>query len=152
MDAFARVERADLELLVLSLDEDEHVPDDQRITGLPYEFVDRALYNRRLSAIDVVALPFDPNGTMLTTGVVGDVIGLGLPAIVTRWAYLTESLGDAALAYGDDEQLIELLGALDEATLDRAATATAALRDRHAWPHLAERTLAALEALGTRKV
>jgi hypothetical protein len=152
MDAFARVERDDLELLVLSLDEDEVAPDDPRITARPYEFVDRAAYNRRLSAIDVVALPFDPDGTMLTTGVVGDVVGLGLPAIVTRWGYLTESLGDAALAYDDDEQLIELLHSLDAAALDRAAAATAALRDQYAWPHLAARTLAALEALGTRKV
>jgi hypothetical protein len=152
MDAFARVERDDLQLLVLSLDEGETPPPDERITARPYEFIDRSEYNRRLATLDVIALPFDPAGTMLTTGVVADVIGLGLPAIVSTWPYLTETLGDAALAYDDDESLVRLLRDLDTGALAGATRASVALQDTTSWTRAAETTLAALEALGTRKL
>ena len=113
MEAFAATKRDDMQLLVLSLD-DEEVPDDPRITARPYDFVARDEYNRRLAAIDVIALPFDPKGEMLTTGVVGDVVGLGLPAIVSSWPYLTESLGAAGLVYEDQDHLVQLLDSLTE--------------------------------------
>ena len=121
--AFAASSRHDLQLLVLSLD-DEEVPDDPRITALPYEFVPRDEYNRRLAAVDVIALPFDPQGEMLTTGVVADVVGLGLPAIVSSWAYLTESLGAAGLVYDDYDHLVGLLDSLTEDDLAPARTAS----------------------------
>ena len=48
MEAFAATDRPDVQLLVLSLD-DEEVPD-VRITARPYDFVARDEYNRRLAA------------------------------------------------------------------------------------------------------
>lgn len=152
METFAHVDRDDLQLLVLSLDEDETGPDDPRIVALPYEFVDRTTYNRRLAAIDVLALPFDPDGSMLTTGVVADVIGLGRPAIASTWGYLTETLGDAALVYDDHEALADLLAHLDAAALARAAEASAARQDATSWARAAQLTLDALLELGTRKL
>jgi hypothetical protein len=152
MEAFARVERPDLQLVVLSLDDDDIVPDDPRITALPYEFVDRDRYNRRLATLDVIALPFDPDGTMLTTGVVADVVGLGLPAIASTWAYLTETLGAAALVYDDDASLEALLTSVDPAQLDAAAEVSVALQEEQSWERAAALTLAAMERLGTRKL
>ncbi len=142
MDAFAATSRADLALVVLCLDEHEHAPDDPRITAWPYEYVDRAIYDQRLAALDVVALPFDPDGQMLTTGVVGDVVGLGLPALVSDWAYLTESLGEAGIVVGSTASSITAaLEALQPADLARAAALSRALQAPTAWPTLAEQTL-----------
>jgi hypothetical protein len=152
MEAFARVDRADIQLVVLALDEADVVPDDARIAARPYEFADRTTYNRRLATLDVVALPFDPDGTMLTTGVVADVIGLGLPAIATTWGYLTETLGDAAIYYDGDATLEQLLATLDRDRLAVAAKGSAARRSDQSWDRAATLTLAAMEALGTRKL
>ena len=135
MEAFAATDRPDMQLLVLSLD-DEEVPEDARITARPYDFVARDEYNRRLAAVDVIALPFDPKGEMLTTGVVGDVVGLGLPAIISSWPYLTESLGAAGLVYDDYEHLVRVLDSLTEDDLAPARRASRALQDELAWDHI----------------
>jgi hypothetical protein len=152
MDAFARASRDDLQLLVLSLD-GEDVPDDPRITARPYEFVDRATYNRRLAAIDVIALPFAPDGEMLTTGVAADVVGLGLPALVSRWPYLREALGAAGIAYdhGGADDLPRVLDALSAEQLDRAAAASRALQGPLAWPRIAAAFLEAVVDVGAIK-
>ena len=150
MEAFAATNRDDVQLLVLSLD-DEEVPDDPRITARPYDFVARDEYNRRLAAIDVIALPFDPKGEMLTTGVVGDVVGLGLPAIVSSWPYLTESLGAAGLVYEDQDHLVQLLDSLTETDLAPARAASRALQDELAWDHIATQFLAAVIDAGAIK-
>jgi hypothetical protein len=150
MEAFATTTRQDLELLVLSLD-DEPVPDDSRIVALPYEFLTREQYNRRLVVADVIALPFDPHGEMLTTGVVGDVVGLGLPAIVSSWPYLTESLGSAGLVYNSESELISLLESLSPAELDRAATASVGLQDHLAWDRIAAAFFSAMVDAGALK-
>ena len=147
MAAFASCDRDDLQLLVLSLD-DEHVPDDPRITALPYEFVDRTTYNRRLAAVDVIALPFDPDGEMLTTGVVGDVVGAGLPAITSTWGYATEALGAAGLVYRTPDELVELLESLSTAQLDKARRASAALQPQLDWRSFARQFFEIVIAAG----
>lgn len=150
MEAFAATEREDLQLLVCSLGPDEVVPDDPRITALPYEFVPREVYDRRLATVDVLALPFDPDGEMLTTGTVGDVIGLGLPALASRWPYLVEALGEAAVFF-DGEDLVRVLDELDAERLARAREAARALRAVTDWTVLAERLLAVIEDAGAVK-
>ena len=150
MDAFAATSRTDLELLVLSL-EDERVPDDPRIVALPYEFVSRDVYNRRVAAADVIALPYDPSGEMLTTGVVADVVGLGRPAIASDWPYLTESLGDAALVYRSRDELIELLESLSRPALERAGRASRDLQPTLAWEGIAARLFDTMVAAGAFK-
>lgn len=151
MDAFAATTRPDLQLLVLSLD-DEQPPDDARVRALPYEFVSREVYNRRMAVVDVIALPFDADGQMLTTGVVGDVVGLGLPAIVSAWPYLAETLGDAGLRYESHDQLVALLESLSTAQLERARRASLGLQERLAWAPIAERFLAAVVDAGLLKM
>jgi hypothetical protein len=137
MDAFSATTRDDLQLVVLSLS-DEDPPRDPRIVTQPYEFVERSTYNRRLAAADVIALPFAPDGEMLTTGVVADVVGLGLPAIASNWTYLTESLGAAALLYRSDRELTELLESLSEGSLDPARVASRALQEALSWDRIAD--------------
>ncbi|MCC5952879.1 MAG: glycosyltransferase [Acidimicrobiia bacterium] len=148
--AFAATTRSDLGLLVASArpEELEQIPDDERITALPYEFVDRDTYNERLAAIDVLALPFRADGQMLTTGVVGDAVGLGVGVLCTSWPYLHEMLGDAAIDIGDDEPAYTTaLEALDTVHIRRAAEVATQLRDRYAWPVVAEATFELLEEL-----
>ena len=99
----------------------EDVPDDPRITVRPYAEVSRRDYDRRLAAIDVLALPLE-GGTYLTTGLVADAVGAGIPALVSPWPYLAETLGDGGIPYGrTTADLAATIDALDDATLDRAA-------------------------------
>lgn len=153
MEAFAATRRDDLQLLVLSLGDGEEAPNDPRIVARPYEFVDRDLYNRRLAAIDVIALPFDPAGDMLTTGVVADVVAVGMPALVSSWPFLVEDLGSAGVALGDDVAgMTTALEGLDRAALEPAAEAARTLWDERSWDRIAATTFELLEQVGTTKL
>ena len=149
IDGFAACRRDDLQLLVLCHD-GEALPDDGRITALPYAEVPRPLYDRRLATIDVLALPLD-GGTYLTTGQVADAVGRGIPALVSPWPYLREVLGAAGIPYGRTAaDLAATLDALDDATL---AAARAALPERQAaldWAALAGPTWALLDEVAAR--
>ncbi|MGH0038533.1 MAG: hypothetical protein ACQGVK_26150 [Myxococcota bacterium] len=152
MQAFAASAPADCQLLVLSLGPDEAVPDDPRITALPYEHVERATYNRRLATLDLLAIPIE-GGDYLTTGQFADAVGLGLPALTSDWEFLDEMLGEAAICYGHGRQALErCLASLDEERVARAAAASRRLRPQLDWSQLAERTLELLEQVGSAKI
>ncbi|HKA84255.1 MAG TPA: hypothetical protein VKD21_10355 [Acidimicrobiales bacterium] len=139
LDGFAACGRGDLQLLVLCHD-GERLPDDPRITALPYEEVPRTAYDRRLAAIDVLALPLD-GGTYLTTGQVADAVGCGIPALVSPWPYLREVLGGAGIPYGHTAaDLAATLEALGDDVLAPARAAAAELREALDWAALAEPT------------
>ena len=151
LDAFAATTRDDVQLLMCSLDR-ERVPDDARIKAVPYEMVPRRLYDERLRCIDVLVLPFAATG-MLTTGTVGDVVGTGVPALVSEWPYLHEALGDAAIPYGSSaEDLTECIERLDAATVARAAKACHDLQAAYAPARIARRLLEVLDEVGTAKL
>ncbi|MBL1102147.1 hypothetical protein [Streptomyces coffeae] len=151
MEAVAASARDDIELLVLSSARGRQVPDDPRIVAFPYDHVPQEEYNRRLAAIDVLVMPFDEG--MLTTGTVGDVVGAGLPALVSSWPFLTEYLGDAGICYGSSaEDLRRCIDGLDEAQLRHAREAAVRLRPVYDWKRVAELHLAVLEDLGTAKL
>ena len=79
LDAAVASGRQDLQVLCYSLRPGEQAPVDPRIVvAEPYETVGADVYAQRLAVCDLVALPFDPEGEMLATGVASDVIGLGL--------------------------------------------------------------------------
>jgi hypothetical protein len=149
VDGFHACGRDDVQLLVLCHD-GEKLPDDERITALPYDEVPRPVYDRRLAAIDVLALPLD-GGTYLTTGQVADAVGAGIPALVSTWPYLHEVLGEAGIPYGRTaDDLTATLESLDEPTL---AAARAALPERQAaldWSALAEPTFQLLDEVAAR--
>ncbi len=150
MAAVAASSRDDIELLVIS--SDLRAPHDPRIVVLPYERVSREEYNRRLAVIDVLVMPFD-DGEMLTTGTVGDAVGLGLPSLVSGWPYLAEALGDAGIRYGSSvSDLARCIDALGTEQLDRARTAAVRLQDDYDWNRLAEKHFELLEQVGTGKL
>jgi glycosyltransferase involved in cell wall biosynthesis len=150
LDAFARVERNDVELHVFSLSGREVVPDDPRVTAVGYAMVDRELYDERLRSLDALVLPFVADGDMITTGTVGDVVGAGLAALTTGWGYLAEALGDAAILYGDD--LTAVIEGLDRPRLAAAAAAARALRPAYAAERIAGLHLELLETVGTARL
>lgn len=149
LDAFARVRRPDVELHVYCLAPGDVVPDDPRITAVRYEMVDRDLYDERLRGLDALVLPF-AEADMITTGTVGDVIGAGVPALVSDWGYLRETLGSAGIPYGDD--LAATIEGLDAATIASAAAAARGLRDTCAPETVARAHLELLEAVGTTRL
>jgi len=149
LDGFAACGRDDLQLLVLCHN-GEKVPDDDRITALPYEEVPRPVYDRRLATIDVLALPLD-GGTYLTTGQVADAVGMGIPALVSPWPYLQEVLGAAGIPYGRTAaDLTTTLDRLDDATLTAARAALPERRAALDWATLAEPTWELLDEVAAR--
>lgn len=153
IDAVADSRRRDIELLVLSGTPGLHVPgDDERITVVPYKLVPRDAYNRRLAAVDVLVLPFT-DGEMLATGTTADAVGAGIPALISAWDYLHESMGEAGIPYGTTaNDLRTCIDALDDDVLSAARAATARRRDELSWERIAPRHLQALEQLGTAKL
>ena len=149
VDGFAACRRDELQLLVLC-HAGERLPDDPRITALPYEEVPRPVYDRRLAAIDVLALPLDGR-TYLTTGQVADAVGAGIPALVSPWPYLHEALGAAGIPYGHTAaDLAATLDALDDDTLGRARAALPERRAALDWAPLADRTWELLDEVAAR--
>lgn len=149
LDGVAACERDDLELVCWSLKGDEIVPDDRRIAEAErYRSVDPGVYATRLAACDVLALVFDEDGDMLTTGAAGDAIGLGLPTLRSDWGYLTEHLGDAGIAVGQTaESIAAALDALTDTDLDAARTAALSRRDDLEWSALAGPTADLFESV-----
>lgn len=144
LDGFAGSGRDDLQLVCWSLGPDDVVPDDPRIVAAePYEMVDADLYARRLVACDLLALPFDPGGEMLATGVAADVVGLGLGALVSDWGYLAEVLGPAGIPCGHTPgSITAALDALTEEQVRAARAASRSLQAAQSWLVVAEQTLA----------
>ncbi len=134
--------RDDIEVVCWSLGFGEDAPADPRIAIADrYREVDAHTYGLRLAACDAIALPFDPEGDMLATGTVFDAIGLGIPALVSDWPFLTETLGDAGIRVGQTAaEITPALDALTQADLAAARAAITALRPAFDWAPLAART------------
>lgn len=146
-------ERADLQVVCWSLGFGETTPDDPRVViAEQYRHADDATYTTRLAALDAIALPFDPSGDMLATGTVADALGVGLPALVSDWPYLTEVLGDAGIRVG--HTATDVAAALDALTPERLAEARAAvtaMRPRFDWTPLADATFSLFERVVLRE-
>ena len=135
-------DRDDVQVVCWSLAWDEEAPDDPRIAiAARYRHADEATYSARLAACDALAFPFDPTGDMLATGTVADAIGVGIPALVSDWPYLTEALGDAGIRVGHTApEITTAIDALTHERLDAARTAMLGLRPAYDWAPLAART------------
>ncbi len=153
LDGVVASTRDDIQVVCWSLGFGETAPDDPRIAvAEQYHGADEPTYATRLAACDAIALPFDPEGEMLATGTIADAIGLGIPALVSDWPYLTEMLGTAGIPAGHTSaQIATALDRLDRPTLDAAATAMAGLRDRFSWAPLARRTADLFERVVLRE-
>lgn len=142
LQAVTQCTRDDIQVVCWSLAWGEDVPDDPRIViAEQYRHADERTYSTRLAACDAIAFPFDPAGDMLATGTVADAIGVGIPALVSDWPYLTETLGAAGRRIGHTAaEITPALDALTRADLDAARDAMHALRPTFDWAPLAERT------------
>ena len=142
LNGFVACERDDLQVVCWSLRIDETAPTDDRIAiAEHYRGVSDATYATRLAACDVLAFPFDPHGDMLATGTVADAIGVGIPALVSDWPYLTEMLADAGIPCGHTAgDITAALNPLTIAQLAIARTAIHALRPAFEWASLAQST------------
>lgn len=148
-EGFAATARDDVQLAVWSLRPGERLPDDPRIVAAErYSLVDAATYAQRLSACDVLALPFDPDGEMLATGTLADAIGVGMPVLASDWGFLTEYLGDARIGIGDASVMAAktAIDALSPEAVARAAQAIVELQPRYEWSPIAHATFDALES------
>lgn len=142
LDAVTRCAREDIQVACWSLRIDETAPDDPRIVVADrYRGVDDVTYATRLAACDVLAFPFDPEGDMLATGTIADAIGVGIPALISEWPFLTEMLGDAGIPCGHRAaDITRTLDSLTRAGVDAAAGAMRALRPSFDWAPLSTRT------------
>ena len=142
LDAVTQCAREDIQAACWSLRIDETAPADPRIVVAGrYRGVDDVTYATRLAACDVLAFPFDPEGDMLATGTIADAIGVGIPALISDWPFLTEMLGDAGIPCG--HRAADMTAALDSLTradVDTAAAAMHSLRPRFDWAPLSHRT------------
>ena len=147
LDGVHRSRREDLQVVCWSLGPEDVVPDDPRIAlAEPYAMVDEATYALRLSACDAIALPFRPDGDMLGTGTVFDAVGAGRVALISEWAFLAETLGDAGIVVGHDATAIA--SALDHLDAEQVAAARAATLERREhllWSDIGARTVEVFE-------
>ena len=145
IDAFARVDRPDIHLLIRTQG-DESIPDDPRIT-VDHRHTPESLYHRRMHAIDGLIMPFAPSG-MMTTGTAFDAIGSSTAAITSQWAFFDETFAGADIRYGASvDDLEACLDGLTRLDLERSGAAIGALQPRYEWEAIANMTLDLFESL-----
>ncbi|HEX8803737.1 MAG TPA: hypothetical protein VF743_06080, partial [Acidimicrobiales bacterium] len=84
----------------------------------------------------------------LTSGLVADAVGAGIPALVSPWPYLREALGDGAIPYGRTAaDLAATIDGLDDPALADARAALAVRRAELDGRTLAEATWDLLDAV-----
>ena len=140
---------AQFQVVCWSLSPGEAAPASPRIAvALEYEHADDRVYALRLAACDALAIPVDPDGEMLASGVVADAVGAGLAVLGSDWGYLQETLGEALIPCGHTTGAVRAaLDALDPAQIAAARGAAAALRSTYDWKNSAARTADLFESL-----
>lgn len=138
-----------LQVCCWSLDPDGAPPLDPRIAvAEAYRMVDADIYGLRLAACDVIALPVDPDGEMLATGLAADVVGQATAALVTEWPYLIEVLGDAGIPMGHSVgSMTAALDTLNHEVVAAAAQAARTLQSEQSWGRAAALTLELFESV-----
>jgi hypothetical protein len=118
-----------------SLRPSDNPPRDPRIAiAEAYRFTSDEVHERRLAICDLIALPFDPDGEMLTSGFVSDAIAMGLGLLTSDWGFLEETCGDAAIACGHTpETVAECLNGLTMSDVRAAKAASRTLRETRSW-------------------
>jgi hypothetical protein len=135
LEGAARSRNRDIQVVCWSLRPAETAPRDERIAiAEPWRYVDDDEVSRRLAMCDLIAIPIAPDGEMLTTGVVGDAVGMGLGMLISSWEFLTETAGEAAILCGHTAD--EIAESLNRLTIDdviRAKQASMRLREDCHW-------------------
>ena len=125
----------DFQVVCWSLRPDDKPPRDPRIAiAETRQFFDDETHSRLLAICDLIALPIDPDGEMLTTGFVPDAFAMGLGILASEWEFLRETCGDAAIACGHTPESVAQC--LDQLTVDQVRAAREAsrkLRESRDW-------------------
>ena len=118
-----------------SLRPEDEPPHDPRIAiAQTRQFFSDETHSRRLAICDLIALPIDPGGEMLTTGLVPDAFAMGLGILASDWEFLRETCGDAAILCGHTpESVAKCLDQLTVADVRAAREASRRLRKSHDW-------------------
>lgn len=125
----------DFQVVCWSLRPTDIAPRDPRIAiAEAHRFTNYEVHERRLAICDLIALPFDPDGEMLTSGFVSDANAMGLGLLVSDWEFLRETCGDAAIACGHTaETVAECLNKLTVSDVQAAKEASLSLRETRSW-------------------
>ncbi|MEM7129776.1 MAG: glycosyltransferase [Chloroflexota bacterium] len=157
LQAFHRAGRPDQQLLVNAITPDTIIPDDPRIIVLENKHHDTWLAREEIGRLLQVCdglVSAHQGPSYLTSGLVADAIGMGIPMLVPKWPFYQEILGKAGLEYSGDEMnereagLRMLFAEITPAQLAAGKEAAVALQEKYAWPKLAQQTIALFERIG----
>jgi glycosyltransferase involved in cell wall biosynthesis len=139
LEGFARTTRDDTQVTCWSLTDQDVVPRDPRIV-IPRRtrHVHDRTFRRMLAVCDVIAVPYQVDGEMLTTGFASSAVEAGIGVLRTDWPYLKEVLGDAAIPIGNDVEGFSMaLSRLGVDDIERAKRTSSRLRSSHSWRTIA---------------
>lgn len=149
--ARAFLERAgkDRQLLVSAIGLDETLPADSRLACRPRSrWLAREEIAVQLKCCDCL-VAWHGGGSHLTSGLVADAIGAGIPMLVNAdWQYWHEALGTAALSFQGRDSLAKAFETVTPAEIARGGIAAKALRPTCDWTHSAQETVGLFARVG----
>jgi glycosyltransferase involved in cell wall biosynthesis len=148
MTAFTKAAVPGQQLVVTAYDANTVRPDDPRIIFLPRnDWMTREEIATNTHLCDAL-VSAHTGDTYLTSGVIADAIGVGIPMVVPHWDFFHEMLGDEAFYHDNtEESLAAAFAAITPEALDHGKSAYQAMQPRFAWPRMAEQTLALYRSL-----
>jgi len=152
--AFLSGARDDRQLLVSALEEDMDIPDDPRIIPIYRKrksWLKREELSRQVKLCDALVCAHT-GSTYLTSGLVADAVGAGIPMLANEWGFFSEIMGEAAWYYDGSEQgLAQLFAGVTTADIEAGKRASAALQHDYSWPVIAEKTFELFRELRLQK-
>jgi hypothetical protein len=135
LEGFSQTLRHDMEIACWSLSEHDVVPNDPRIViAEKHKYVLNRTMKMRLRVCDVISIPYQEDGEMLTTGVITSAVEAGIGILRTDWPFLKEVAGDVGIYIGSD--VGSFTAGLSHLTVDdveRAKRASLELRRASNW-------------------
>ena len=152
MRAFHAAARDDQQLLVTAITEDMDIPDDPRIIPVYRKgWLKREELCRQVKLCDALVCAHT-GSTYLTSGLVADAVGAGIPMLVSEWGFFREIMGEAALYFdGTEKGLARLFTRITTDDIEAGKRASAALQQDYSWTVVAEKTLNLFRELWLQK-
>jgi glycosyltransferase involved in cell wall biosynthesis len=153
MEAFTRAARPDQQFVVSAYQPGAPKPSDPRIIFLPRDgYLPREQFSEYMLLCDALVTAHVGGRSYLTSGIVADAVGEGIPLLVPRWEFFTEMLGDSAFYHdGTVDSLAALFASITEADMERGKAMTRALQPKFAWPALSGKTVALYRSLPRKR-
>jgi hypothetical protein len=149
MEAFTKAARPDQQLVITAYQPGTPNPADPRIIFLPRgSYMSNEQVTDYNHLCDAFVSGHSGQRSYLTSGLLADAIGEGIPVVVPRWEFFIEMVGDAAIYHDATvESLAQLFASITVADIERGKAAFRALQPKFAWPALAAKTLALYRSL-----